>query len=184
MITIDQVRAAQQIAPLAPETAQLQREYQMQINAADRSRRATNDHTKCTLCGWNRNVHQHDTLRCPGEGAFAETVFSAGSSAALTTPLAKHTPGPWRKAHSDSGVVYVVACDGSGDIACVSPKLDGMDNAARILEQHANANLIASTPDLLSALAGLVAVGDGTAPDTGHAWEAAREALEKAKGVA
>lgn len=44
MITIDKVRAAQQTAPLAPETKALQREYQAQITAKARATRMRKKH--------------------------------------------------------------------------------------------------------------------------------------------
>lgn len=98
---------------------------------------------------------------------------------------ASHTPGPWRKAHSDTSLVYVVACDESGDVASITSKLDGKNNGVRVLEQHANAAVIAAAPELLSAarhaLNSLHAVLAGC-DDASGACAEIRAAIAKATG--
>ena len=100
----------------------------------------------------------------------------------------KHTRRPWRIVDEIGGDLYVR--DVGGVIAfCAKPmRWEGQDDryTSEMAECHANARLIAATPDLLAALEAIVAdwddfnsVGDEL---RGEAYEQARAALSKAKG--
>lgn len=81
----------------------------------------------------------------------------------------KHTPGPWK--HDDTWGL-IVATDGSEIAACHA----GRTGSAT--ETKANACLIASAPELLEALKGVLAVADRRTKE----FDAARAAIAKAQG--
>ena len=99
---------------------------------------------------------------------------------------AKHTPGPWRHEPTNGAKLTYVAVStvaGSNGNTVVIGQCAGPD-------KEANARLIASAPDLLEALEGLVAIAapniypQPDKPDS--AWaklQAARAAIAKATGA-
>lgn len=62
----------------------------------------------------------------------------------------KHTPGKWVVQSYGSGIIYITSNEEV--IANVSSLLDGKNNEQKLVEQIANAKLIAAAPDLLAAL--------------------------------
>lgn len=102
--------------------------------------------------------------------------------------MSKHTPGPLHASCEVGNTVYIRAADGR-NLATVNSLEDGIDNAARLQESAANADLFAAAPELATALSWLVAsclacqVNDPT-PEQGenvfNALNNARAALRKA----
>jgi hypothetical protein len=84
-----------------------------------------------------------------------------------------HTPGPW-EAKDQWGYIKVHSAENG---VCV---IHGLDSKAQ-----ANANLIASAPDLLSALEwALGQIEDDLCPDHQAALDGCRAAIAKARGEA
>ena len=101
---------------------------------------------------------------------------------------AQHTPGPWLRTKSGNTFQIVAGADGNGDpnqlVATVHPAAITIDHEP-CDETKANARLIASAPDLLSALEGMLEhadMGEINDEDTLEAVNAARAAIAKAKG--
>ena len=93
---------------------------------------------------------------------------------------ATHTPGPWKAGGFEN--IVVNSADGFTIVACPCGSPD-----AAIAEIKANAALISAAPELLSALAELLALGEsdhhhGCTCDECKAFAAARAAIAKAKG--
>lgn len=82
----------------------------------------------------------------------------------------KHTPGPWKWIGNPSGAVEIFASDGSN---------------VRLINQVANARLIAAAPELLAALESAMGMlkGHRETPEREARYEFARAAIAKAKGV-
>ena len=106
--------------------------------------------------------------------------------------MSKHTPGPWtydQGQYADWGCVK----DASGFLVAKSVVPYGTDQNAcrreRIDPCEANARLIAAAPDLLEALETLESMPDersihDISNEELAAWEKARAAIAKAKGLA
>ena len=97
----------------------------------------------------------------------------------------KHTRRPWRIVDEIGGDLYVR--DDGGVIAfCAKPmRWEGQDDryTSEMAECHANARLIAATPDLLAALEQLLDdMGEDGLSVCQDAKDQARAALSKAKG--
>lgn len=101
--------------------------------------------------------------------------------------MGKHTPGPWIHVHNEPvyghrGNAYVWTSKGPGHgiIADANTSLFGAD------EIEANAILIASSPDLLASLRGLLPWAAGHLEGRSNAHDAmldrARAAIAKAEG--
>ncbi|TKY81063.1 hypothetical protein R0L47_13540 [Pectobacterium polonicum] len=102
--------------------------------------------------------------------------------------MGKHTPGPWFvngkesiKVTGNMNVIQTHSSDGLGyHVAYASGWVDDKETAE---EARCNANLIASAPDLLEALEGIIAdEGRGWAAINPPRTEAAKAAIAKAKG--
>lgn len=92
--------------------------------------------------------------------------------------MSDHTPGPWEDIINDEGELWVVIDNGDHDIF-----IGDMEDTCG--ECHANAQLIAASPDLLAVCEALVNVADGKGDLERDYWKAvemARTAIAKAKG--
>lgn len=90
----------------------------------------------------------------------------------MKKPTQKFTPAPWRAAYNE-GRCYVSSLhNGARVVAEVLTLNDGKHP-----EDMANAQLIASSPDLLSALKAVVAIADRKTKE----FEAAHAAIERAE---
>ena len=92
--------------------------------------------------------------------------------------MSKHTPGPWF-------VDYMHNYD-----EIVGPKQEGIAQTgvwrtSEKEEQHANARLIAASPEILAALTTLLIGCESAGHDAGISWakEQARAAIAKATGA-
>lgn len=91
----------------------------------------------------------------------------------------KGTPGPWFEYRCGFSTVYIEARIGGGmiqEVAACGPSENGAE------QQQANVNLIASAPDLLSALQQLMEIYDCT---DGRVWTTSsrRRALDNARSA-
>ena len=84
----------------------------------------------------------------------------------------QHTPGPWKKAVTGN------VLDGRGCKVCTVDPLPGMNNR----EKESNARLIASAPDLLADLEGLVESVSHLLPHNHPALVNARASIARATG--
>ena len=126
----------------------------------------------------------------PGVGVNSPAMMEA--RAGFAKPAARYTPGPWSVAIRKDGLgmspdrnSFEIVCNhpnGGGQTVIVG-KHTGIDCL-----KEANARLIASAPELLAALEGLLnsAYNRGDLPDDGHnGWveriETARAAIAKAR---
>jgi hypothetical protein len=93
----------------------------------------------------------------------------------------KHTPGPWHREDGESD--FQMVTDDHGEAVCYlfDEKFDGKQVLLQGIEpDRANADLIASAPDLLEACElALQYIGDGTGE---YALSALEDAITKAKG--
>jgi len=90
-----------------------------------------------------------------------------------------HTPGPWLQSST------VLVCDQEARvIANCTPLVDVPALAMPMQHVDANARLIAAAPDLLAALDNILSrhVEEEFIPT--EYWDAAKEAIAKAKGLA
>jgi hypothetical protein len=76
--------------------------------------------------------------------------------------MSKHTPGPWSFRRNYDGSLDFFAEDGTRVILC----------NARLVNQDANARMIAAAPELLESLQGLM-----------HEWTTPTEYLDAAKAA-
>ena len=80
----------------------------------------------------------------------------------------QHTPGPWTVRENENGTLGIDAKESDGTY-CQPARINGnADDEVYGLETRANARLIASSPDLLAACAGLLdflEAGDDFDPD-------------------
>lgn len=101
----------------------------------------------------------------------------------------KHTPGPWKHVgvgehnrivgpHGDS--LFLVGM--YGQFGRSGPLPNRATHIASIVEEEANASLIAAAPDLLEALKSMVNYANLGAYERADAMKAARAAITKAKG--
>lgn len=108
----------------------------------------------------------------------------------MTAPKSPHTPGPWRKARSQDRLNshdIGIACDGVQTVFAECYAEFWAKGDVRPSECEANANLIASAPDLLAACeAAFIHIGkmggnivDGPGRDE---WYALRAAIARARG--
>ena len=74
--------------------------------------------------------------------------------------MTKHTPGPWKTSNMAPGIVYAETGGKRDELVCTAYRRDND-------EHNANARLIASAPDLLSALEMAVATIERIAPKHG-----------------
>ena len=101
------------------------------------------------------------------------------------TTQANHTPGPWIRDGDDIGVETTVAGDLVFLVVCELREPSLYHTADTIVQQEANARLIAAAPDLLAALQVIVALDDEDQPGL---WpfeaelDAARAAIRRATG--
>jgi hypothetical protein len=105
-----------------------------------------------------------------------------------------HTPGPWKRgrALANTGVTPIRAVNGGVVVAHIShPKWGYEDCPQTPGAAEANASLIASAPDLLAALDGIMkwwmetpAFQEGTDEMPADLFDAARFAIAEAKGEA
>ena len=92
--------------------------------------------------------------------------------------MSKHTPGPWCVRHDD------MVCSQEGRIIadCESTPY-AMRPAPPIVEDKANAHLIAAAPAMYEALkASLLAIPDGMTSNTSPICQQIRAALAQAEG--
>jgi hypothetical protein len=109
-------------------------------------------------------------------------AIERGEAQAIVEKTTLHTPSPWHLHKSDSDFV-IVHSDGE-NVSRIAKLFD-----STLCEEHgsltANAQLIASAPDLLSALDwALRQIEDDLDPDHQAAFDAAHSTLRKAKGEA
>jgi hypothetical protein len=109
-------------------------------------------------------------------------AIERGEAQAIVEIPALHTLSPWHLHKSDSDFV-IVHSDGE-NVSRIAKLFD-----STLCEEHgsltANAQLIASAPDLLSALDwALRQIEDDLDPDHQAAFDAAHSTLRKAKGEA
>lgn len=93
-----------------------------------------------------------------------------------------HTPGPWDTIHETAGYITVTGPSGFG-----LAEVDARDIFKQGWDGEANARLIASAPDLLNAISGVVLGDIKSTPDgnqllvlTAQTWDAVRMAFAKA----
>ena len=90
-----------------------------------------------------------------------------------------HTPGPWAL-DGDINAMNLDVVSGEGRIAMIDCENDDLTDA----EVVANARLMRAAPDLLEALSDIILSSDANCGDSlANAIEAARNAIEKAKGL-
>jgi hypothetical protein len=103
----------------------------------------------------------------------------------MSTPW---TPGPWSQSHRmrQDGTYFTEVYDAKGaTIATLAWHVEDPLAETLTTDRAENARLIASAPDLYAALEQIVLLADGravTANEIGDSYEAAREALAKARG--
>ena len=103
----------------------------------------------------------------------------------------EHTPAPWLRSRSGNQFQIVAGSDLNGEpnelIATVHPAAITIDREP-CDETRANARLVASAPDLLSALEALLHSAESLHASCDHSepksFEIARAAIAKAKGEA
>jgi hypothetical protein len=103
--------------------------------------------------------------------------------------ITRHTPGPWAQsaavANNRRDQVRINGADGLEIAVAVQLHDRRADKTAAFYEAHANARLIAASPDALELLAYLASDMWGAAPtDVGHAKRLAKQWLSKAVGSA
>jgi len=75
----------------------------------------------------------------------------------------KNTKGPWEADKEVGGVTYI---KGNGQsLATMNCLLDGRNNAQKIIEEEANANLIASAPEMKKALYDIIDFASDSMPN-------------------
>ena len=102
--------------------------------------------------------------------------------------MSKHTEGPWEHGSNFAGGTDILS-GRLGERIVVGRAID--NSLVDFSEYVANARLIAAAPELLEALEALSALNDNHGPFGGEiyqdridrAWDAARAAIAKAKGV-
>ena len=87
--------------------------------------------------------------------------------------MSNHTPGPW---HQEANTQE---CDDRGGFFVCHPETVCEDTAICMVEEEADANLIAAAPDMLEALEN-IENDDGSIP--AGIWDLAEKAIAKAKG--
>ena len=89
--------------------------------------------------------------------------------------MSAHTPGPWFIADDDRNGQSVVRNEHIEIATCWHHCVGAIEKEMRF-----NARLIAAAPDLLSALAALMALGDAREPKNSPLYEDARRAARAA----
>lgn len=95
-----------------------------------------------------------------------------------------HTPGPWRISPGGHNILYDRFGERPQMVASVYVANDPSPTFKDRAELEANARLVASAPDLLKALAGILEIGkrDMSNPKYNDYFDAARQAIVKATG--
>ena len=113
----------------------------------------------------------------PEEAAWAYEDIIRAIAKATGALMTDHTPGSW-----DYGP-YVVHDDDGNQAGRFLSTIDGDVIAYVDVTNEANARLIAAAPDMLEALAAVVADGDDSLEQiTAPSWKQAIAALAKARG--
>jgi len=89
--------------------------------------------------------------------------------------MSKHTPGPWAL-QVDEEIIYSQGADFEPQIAITYKREANLDG---LLEERANARLIAAAPELLGALKALIKFG---LCENEQVWADALSAIAKAEG--
>lgn len=101
--------------------------------------------------------------------------------------MTEHTPGPWRYDDSvhgpNEGIIHIRAGDWTNPEICTmwASSLIMKTGENGLVENYANARLIAAAPDLLAALK-LVADSGLFSSYDDHAWDTVNGAIDKAEG--